>query len=148
MDVAVSVDGYLQGWVDFNKNGSWADTGEQVFSNALLTSGVNSLSFPVPLTASAGYPFARFRFGSQTNLAITGAAGNGEVEDYRIEIITAGNFDTICEGTSLPLTPSMFGGKPPFTFSWTSNPAGFVSGVRNPFVNPVEPTVYTCIITD
>ncbi|MEI6901205.1 MAG: GEVED domain-containing protein, partial [Bacteroidota bacterium] len=86
IQINASVDGYLNAWLDFNKNGSWADAGEQIFTGRWLLAGVNSLSFPVPATASTGNTYARFRFGSQSNLSFTGAAQNGEVEDYQVRI--------------------------------------------------------------
>ena len=55
--------GMLQGWIDFNRDGDWADTGEQVFKNQTLAAGVHSLTVNVPSTAIPGTTFARFRYG-------------------------------------------------------------------------------------
>ena len=82
INVTASVSGFLNAWMDFNKNGSWADAGEQIYSNAPLTAGLNTLTFAVPLTASTGNTFARFRFSTLSGLTYTGIAANGEVEDY------------------------------------------------------------------
>ena len=49
--------------------------------------GVINLSFTVPLGASSGLTFARFRLSSAGGLLPTGAAADGEVEDYRVEIL-------------------------------------------------------------
>jgi len=86
VEVNASVDGYLNAWIDFDKNGSWADAGEQIFTDTLLVAGSNSLTFPVPPTASTGNTFARFRFNTQGGLTFTGIAENGEVEDYQVFI--------------------------------------------------------------
>lgn len=78
--------GLLDGWVDFNGNGVW-DAAEQVFTNLALTPGPNaSLCFPVPLNAKFGATFARFRLSSTGGLAPTGAAQDGEVEDYLLSV--------------------------------------------------------------
>ncbi len=86
VDVVASVPGLLNAWIDFNGNGSWGDIGEQVFTDLSLTAGLNNLTFNVPLTATAGTSYARFRFSTASGLTYTGAAPDGEVEDYEVEI--------------------------------------------------------------
>ena len=82
--------GYLNAWIDFNSNGSWADAGEQVIGVYPLNPGPNSLSIPIPAGAVAGTTFARFRFDSQGGLSYDGPANDGEVEDYQVEIVAPG----------------------------------------------------------
>jgi hypothetical protein len=77
---------YLNGWIDFNGNGSWLDAGEQVATNVLLPSGITNLAVAVPGSAVNGQTYARFRCGTQQNLAPTGVATDGEVEDYAVQI--------------------------------------------------------------
>ena len=84
--VNASVDGFLNAWVDFNINGSWADTLEQIFSDVSLVAGDNNLSFSVPAGAVPGPTFTRFRFDTTGGLTYTGQANNGEVEDYQVAI--------------------------------------------------------------
>ncbi len=84
--VNASVSGVLNAWVDFNRNGSWADPGEQVMVNRSLLSGNNALGFMVPVSANVGPTFARFRFSTATGLSFVGEAANGEVEDYAVNI--------------------------------------------------------------
>lgn len=87
LTLAASVNGgFLNGWLDFNGNGSWADPGEQVFTDLPLLAGFNDLNFTVPLNAIVGWTFARFRFSTQPGLTYTGLASDGEVEDYYVEI--------------------------------------------------------------
>jgi hypothetical protein len=81
--------GKLDAWVDFNKNGAW-EPAEKVFNNLTLLSGVNNLSFNVPSNAGVGPTFARFRLSSGGGLLPTGAAADGEVEDYRITLMQRG----------------------------------------------------------
>ena len=46
--VTVFGQGLLSAWVDFNINGSWADNGEQIFTDLPLAGGAHTLSFLVP----------------------------------------------------------------------------------------------------
>jgi hypothetical protein len=78
--------GFLNAWIDFNRDGDWNDPGEQIFTNKAVVNGVNSLSFTVPTGAIAGDTFTRFRLSTQQNLATTGQAPDGEVEDYKVTI--------------------------------------------------------------
>jgi hypothetical protein len=99
--VTASVAGYLDGWIDYNANGDWADPGERIFLYQELNAGENALSFPVPCNAKTGSTVARFRFESSNfnnHLVILedvnaaqaedydGEAHNGEIEDYKIRI--------------------------------------------------------------
>jgi hypothetical protein len=86
VDVTASVPGLLNAWIDFNGNGSWGDIGEQVFNDVTLSAGLNNLTFSVPLTATVGTTYARFRFSTASGLTYTGVAPDGEVEDYEVEI--------------------------------------------------------------
>ena len=89
VNVTASASGFLDAWMDFNVDGDWDDTGEQVFSSQLLAAGVNHLSFSVPGGMSATeYVFSRFRFSSAGGLSYTGQANDGEVEDYK-KLVTA-----------------------------------------------------------
>ena len=96
IEVEVSGDGFLQGWIDFNRDGAW-DASEQIITDALLTAGTHTIQFAVPQGVDAfvvGETFARFRFSTQAGLDVTGSAPDGEVEDYRIDLTDA-RFGTI-----------------------------------------------------
>jgi len=82
--VTASTTGFINAWVDFNGDGDWNDTGEQVFTNAPVVAGANSLSFTTPTTVVTP-TFARYRFDTVGSLAATGPATDGEVEDYWFE---------------------------------------------------------------
>jgi hypothetical protein len=73
--------GQLDAWMDFNRDGSWIP-GEKVFNNFTLYSGTNNLAFSIPTTAAVGPTYMRFRLSSAGGLLPTGAAADGEVEDY------------------------------------------------------------------
>lgn len=83
---ASAAGGSLQGWIDFNADGDWSDSGEQIFTNTALIAGPQVLNFTVPSGAISGNTFARFRFSSVQNLQPYGCAPDGEVEDYQVNI--------------------------------------------------------------
>lgn len=90
ISVDVVGDGFLQGWIDFNRDGVW-DASEQIIVDEMLTTGTHQVQFAVPQGAAfvAGETFARFRFSSQAGLGVSGLAPDGEVEDYRLELSVA-----------------------------------------------------------
>jgi len=85
--VTASGTGLLSAWVDFNVDGDWADAGEQIFTDEPLVAGVNALSFSVPDGSDDGFTFARFRLDTAGGLSFDGLAADGEVEDYKVEIV-------------------------------------------------------------
>ena len=85
--VVAGSSGRLFAWFDFNLDGDWADVGEQVFNGQVLATGANTVSFSVPTSAKLGSTYARFRFTTSADATFTGALPDGEVEDYRVEIV-------------------------------------------------------------
>jgi len=88
LTVIASAPGKLDAWIDFNKDGDWLDPAEQIFSSKDVVEGANVLAFEVPTGSASGNPVARFRLSSLGNLAPTGVANDGEVEDYLAAIVT------------------------------------------------------------
>jgi len=86
LSAVASGDGYLTAWIDFNGDGDWSDPSEYVVQNEWVTTGAHVFSFEVPPNAIVGKVAARVRLSSQSGLAPTGIASNGEVEDYVLEI--------------------------------------------------------------
>ena len=81
-------DGQLNAWIDFNNDDDFNDSGEQIAANLVITAGGSTaITFTVPSTASVGNVYSRFRFNSSGNLTPAGLALDGEVEDYRTEIV-------------------------------------------------------------
>ena len=87
--------GFLSAWIDWNGNGVFTDSGEQVAVDVTDNSagdsnpaaGTIKISFPVPATATIAPTFARFRWSLQSGLnPDTLIAPNGEVEDYQVTI--------------------------------------------------------------
>lgn len=89
VDVLASQPGALDAWIDFGNDGSWAQAGDQIFAAQPLTSGVNSLTFPVPTNAAQGNAaYSRFRYSLGGGLPYTGFSMEGEVEDHEFYIQT------------------------------------------------------------
>ncbi len=85
--VTASQDGKLDAWIDFNRDGDWLDAGEQLFVTSVdVVTGANVITFTIPAGSSLGQTYARFRLSSVGALQPTGAADDGEVEDYRFTI--------------------------------------------------------------
>ena len=84
LDITTVGNGVLNAWIDWNGDGDFGDAGEQIASDADVSGG--TLSVPVPVGATVGTTYARFRYSSDTGLAPTGLASDGEVEDYQIAI--------------------------------------------------------------
>ena len=92
---------HLDAWIDFDANGDWEGTGEQVFTATALAEGSNPMSFEVPANGVLGPTYARFRLSESGGLPATGPATSGEVEDYAIRIFQAIFRDGFESGDSL-----------------------------------------------
>ncbi len=107
IDVTATVAGYLNAWIDFDRDGTFTAEGDRIFTNQPLAEGVNHLTFTVPATAGTGITYARFRYtlaaGSAT-FTYKGAAPSGEVEDYRVGIgVPSDNFNDNVKGAQWTL---------------------------------------------
>jgi Ca2+-binding RTX toxin-like protein len=83
--VSASQAGYLDAWIDYNRNGQF-DPAEQIASSLPVVAGSNSLTIDVPAGVVAGASYARFRLSSAGGLGPMGAAADGEVEDYAVQL--------------------------------------------------------------
>lgn len=76
-------------WIDYNRDGDFADSGEQVWTKAASTQTPVSGTFTIPATAAFGA--TRMRVSMRYN-GIPSSCGTftaGQVEDYTINIISA-----------------------------------------------------------
>jgi hypothetical protein len=86
--------GYLNCWIDWNRDNDWADSGEKVVDNSAAPVGSAVRTFAVPSGATfPGAFIARCRLapGSGQGSAVTGAVEFGEVEDHRWVFGATGN---------------------------------------------------------
>lgn len=90
--VVVSEDGFLNAWMDFEIDGSWAEDIDWIFRDVVMRPGENILEFTVPRVARPGVSFARFRYNLDGKITFTGLAQDGEVEDYAVPIGGLGDF--------------------------------------------------------
>jgi hypothetical protein len=79
----------LFGWIDTNGNGAFDNATERASVNVPdgTTNGRFTLNFPTITTTFTGTTYARFRLSTDVAAAnSTGAASDGEVEDYAVRI--------------------------------------------------------------
>ena len=100
VEVTASTDGILNGWIDFDRDSSFADPSEHVLSDMQLEGGTSSVTLTIPGSAKSGITFARFRFSDESGLSYMGPVLHGEqadsssipigeVEDYRLWIVSS-----------------------------------------------------------
>ncbi len=128
--------GYLNAWVDWNNNGSFADAGEQIATNTSLATGMNAqaqaVNFTVPAGAIPGQRGARIRLTSVQNPTPLGAAGTGEVEDYLLTVncptitLSPASLTTPTVGAPYSATLTASGGSGAYNYTVSSGilPAG------------------------
>jgi LruC domain-containing protein len=81
-------DGYLNMWIDYNGNGAF-DADEQAITDADSEVSSGTFTIEIPSSAKLGPTWVRVRFSSVSGLGATGAAPDGEVEDYPVNIMRA-----------------------------------------------------------
>jgi len=80
---------FLNVWIDLNMDGDWTDAGEHVVDDLVLASGVSATSLAgvsVPAELAIGTTYLRARVSTDAGLGSTGAAGDGEVEDFALAV--------------------------------------------------------------
>ena len=102
----------LYGWIDYNANGVFDNATER--ASVAVSNGTNkgtvTLTFPVVPSGFTGTTYARFRLSTDTAAANpTGAASDGEVEDY-IAAITQRSDSTVNSAKSVKIASDMNGG--------------------------------------
>ncbi|MGI9442140.1 MAG: choice-of-anchor Q domain-containing protein [Rubripirellula sp.] len=83
---------FLNVWIDLNMDGDWSDAGEHVVDDTELAAGVSSTSLAgmtVPAEIATGTTFLRARISTESGLGTTGAAIDGEVEDFALAVGSA-----------------------------------------------------------
>lgn len=59
-----------------------------------------------------------------------------------LSVVAESNPAAVCPGDSSQLNAMAYGGTGTYTYSWTSDPAGFTSSIQNPVVYPAAYTIY------
>ena len=126
----------LYGWIDFNRDGVF-DNATERSSVAVPDSTDNEtfiLTFPtIPIGTATGTTYVRFRLSTDSTAAnSTGAATDGEVEDYSATI-TGLSEGSVSSGKSIKLASGLNGG-PTLTnsdaFGWSVASLGDMDGRR------------------
>ena len=99
VEVLIPAQGYLDAWLDANRNGSFEHPAESL-AQLLPMPPANGFSLPVqpglnrfrlnlPPSLAIGTTYLRARFSPLGQLGPEGFGGTGEVEDYRVEVYSA-----------------------------------------------------------
>ena len=88
LEVSPVAECVLNAWIDFNQDGSFNGPAEKIIDDQLQAAGTTqSWPFSVPADAVIGETYARFRCSSLSGLGPDGPGRDGEVEDYRIDVV-------------------------------------------------------------
>ncbi len=108
-------------------------------------------------TSASQNPDVSFNAGGYYSVTLTSTNSAGSdvetktdyinVSDGMTTVATASP-DEICEGEMTQLNATPTGGSGTYTYSWTSDPAGFSSSIQNPVAYPVENTTYYVEVGD
>ena len=81
--------GFLQAWVDWNIDGDFEDSGEQIISDLQDSDANNVITVSVtpPANLTPGDSFIRLRWSTTAGISSNEAVSNGEVEDYAVSLI-------------------------------------------------------------
>jgi hypothetical protein len=88
IEVTASRAGRVDAWIDFGRDGSWNQLLDRIWLSQDVSAGVNIFNVAIPESSVTGPTFARFRLSREGGLPPTGLALNGEVEDYRVDIVS------------------------------------------------------------
>jgi hypothetical protein len=156
IQVTASTTGRLDAWFDFNGDGDWDDSGEQVFASRAIVAGQNSLFLNVPDALTENTIQTRFRFSTDGGLSPTGRAADGEVEDYTVNLVTGSgwhnfafptdvnNDGTVAPGDALQVVNEL--NDPQFSDPATGRldppvppqPTNFIDVTNDGFVSPLD----------
>jgi len=81
--------GYLNAWIDWDMDGQFEDD-EQIANGLSVPGGATNLPLDVPIWATVGDTWARFRISTFADIGPTGGVSDGEVEDYQLTVTESG----------------------------------------------------------
>ncbi|MDN3606539.1 GEVED domain-containing protein [Kaistella yonginensis] len=79
--------GYWKAWVDYNRDGDFADAGEEVYRLMAYTTESLTFGFVIPPTTPVGMYRFRIRVGNTNSFDSCTNLSRGETEDYIFEVI-------------------------------------------------------------
>jgi hypothetical protein len=125
---------YYYVWIDYNKDGDFADAGESILSLANSTLSVISGSFVVPSTVGiAGTTRIRITM-SYVPLSSCGPVNFGEVEDYNVVITCPTPITPIMTGNDQLCSPS---GNQTYGLIWTADATTYFWTLTNQTTSPI-----------
>ena len=159
---------YYKIWVDFNADGDFYDTGEQVYSANLSYGAFVTNSFVVPSGTTAGTKRMRVRcvFGGSSTMDPCTNYTFGEVEDYNL-VVTGGSpcsgtpapgntlttLNPVCPGTTFTLSLQNTIAGSGVSYQWQSSPNNStwtnISGATSSTLATTQSaaTYYRCAVT-
>ena len=79
--------GFLSGWIDYNKDGTFDDENEKIIDDLTVQDINNSdIKIIVADDISIGTTYARFRLSNEREILSIGNGKQGEVEDYKVTL--------------------------------------------------------------
>ncbi|MBK8457073.1 MAG: hypothetical protein IPL47_08205 [Phyllobacteriaceae bacterium] len=111
--------GYLSAWIDWTGDGDFADVDEGLWSDLqdggvgdadATVNGVIQMNVVPPASAITTQTFARFRWSTSAGTGPSGAAGDGEVEDYALTVQAAAPALTVAKDAYEGGLPPALGG--------------------------------------
>ena len=147
VDTSGTQSGYLNAWFDLNADGDFDDANEQIATNATAATlgGTITLSVTIPATTPTGFTYARFRYSTQDDLPsaddylVGEEAIDGEVEDYKVELIAGGDIQVTKSASPDPVAS---GENFTYTLTVKNNGPGTATGV---VVTDTLPSGVTCV---
>lgn len=158
-NIDVKSDGNNMGftiWIDWNQDNDFNDPNEKVWNSGSTGTQFNG-TVNVPSTASPDT--TRMRVMGKSTGVPTNPCDNsgdfGETHDYKL-VVTSNSLtvnpvasnDTVCSGDSVTLSAQASGGSGNYTYSWSSNPAGFSSTKANPAAMVSNTTTFIVNVDD
>jgi hypothetical protein len=88
-------------------------------------------------------------------ITVTDSVGCDNSDDVLVSVVggplgvtATSTPSSVCIGNSSQLNAIPTGGSGSYTYSWSSNPSGFISSLQNPTVFPTVTSTYTVVISD